>query len=168
MLPSSKKTNEKQGTLGKLIEQIVANSQDLALQKTLRENRKTETVTTQKPNYTKELGLFQKADLSPALVKKSYSITSRTTETGRVETLTATTEKVEVRSLRITYGPADAIEHIAMRLSASNYLYDDSLSGTLSVNNSGGVPKLAAYEIRGEQKVILGRAFNYQIIGKAL
>ena len=168
MLPTAKKPNQKQGTLGKLIEQIETNSQGTALQKSLKENGKVETVTNQKPNYAKELGLFKKADLSPALVKKSYSLSTTQTETGRIETLTATTEKVEVRSLQISYGPADAIEQIAMRLSASNYLYDDSLAGSLIVDNTNGTPRLGSYEIRGKQKVILGRAFSYQIIGKSL
>lgn len=127
-----------------------------------------EELTISKANLDRELSFFSKAVLSEAYLKGYYKMSSRVDGIRTVVTFEATGSKPEVRVLNIIKDRDGRIEGLSFQTLQDNYLYKNTLEATVFARYLNGKPLLIDYRVAGNQRMLVGDPYQFDIYAWAL
>lgn len=165
-LPENK--TQKSNEVSAFLDTLKANGLPRGLEKTVRSEGQTNTVTLPKPDLDKEFAFFSKAILTDTYLKGYYMAEVRA-DLGNTTTIyRANSPKPEVRLLAVVRNGKNRIIGLHVETLQDNYLYEDSLSVTVFAEHVENRYRLNDYKVVGTQKMLFGRPYEFDIYAKAL
>ena len=144
------------------VKKLNTNTQNHSLKKWTYAEGKIDEVLLSKPDFARELALFLSSDLQ----KPAWQGQFQKTEQGLLTSYTATAPKPELRLLVISRDSAQRIRQIDVTQEQDNYLFSSKSSGSLFVAYDHDKPLLDSLSLSGEQKIIFGAPFAYNLVAK--
>ncbi len=131
-------------------------------------NGKQEQQTLQDINWAKELVLFLQADISKPALQASYQVEE--VSTGVRIYKPREEENPDIQYLKVSFEEGtNTIISVEALISRTNYLYHSEKKISLQCRkNTSGHTQIAAYQINGYQKLILGNKVPYQVEARVL
>lgn len=142
---------------------VLLNKQKPEIEKLMVVGTEKETRRTDDVNWQRELELFVQADLNKPAFRQSYSITRPDSLT--YEYALQTGEDLPVRYLKVVLDqPNGRPALIEARMVAKNKLYESEKNLLMRCAENSGVWRVAAYEIKGFQELVISDRKPFDVL----
>jgi hypothetical protein len=136
--------------------------QKLQVKKKIFLDGQTDQITSDTLNWEKELALFREADINSPSLRDSYDILED--KIRHTITYTAKESKLKVKEIKLVFDEQNQVDVVNVKqvkifFSEDNQLYEVQRDLSMELKNN----LLAAYSIKGFQKVILKDSLVYEI-----